>query len=150
MDGVGTVHEYIRPGSEWQTIIDNMVSLRTYENIDVLVQPTISVLNILRLPELDTWCDNNNYHMTQMCLVHDPIELHPKQLPIELRDQVHPKYKKFLENKTYPALGFIEQLDEHWGTDIKTAMPEWNIQTVDQIENDFVTYEKVQEFVNNE
>jgi len=29
-------------------------------------------------------------------------------------------------------------------------MPEWNIQTVDQIENDFVTYKKAQEFVKNE
>ena len=150
LDGVGVVHEYIRPGSEWQTIIDNMSTLRLFENIDVLVQPTISVLNILRLPELDQWCKDNNYHMTQKCLVHDPIELHPKQLPIELREKVHSNYKKFLETKTYPALGFIKQLDEHWGTNIKTAMPEWDFETADQLENDLVTYEKVQKFLNNE
>lgn len=150
LDGIDKVHEYIRPGSDWQTIIENMEILRQQSNIDVLVQPTISVLNILRLPDLDKWCEQNSYHQTQQCVVHDPIELNPKQLPLELRPLVSNKYKNFLQNKTYACLGFIKQLDAYWNTDIKNIMPEWDIITKDDIELNFKTYTKIQDFFKHE
>lgn len=146
LDGVGPVHEYIRPDSDWNLITKNMQDLRQYENIDVLVQATISVLNILRLPELDEWCEKNDYHQTQKSTVHEPNELQPKQLPLEMRDKVADKYKSFLQEKTYPCLGFIKQLDEHWKTDISKVMPEWDLITKDQWEVDLGSYNRVKKY----
>lgn len=143
IDGLGKVHEYIRPGSDWQTIITHMDNMRKFANIDVLVQPTVSVLNILRLPELDDWCGEEGFNIAHHCLVYNPEELNPKQLPLELREQVHNRYEKYLEPKTYPCLPFISQLDKHWQTNIKETMPEWNIDTKDNIELEYQLYEKI-------
>mgnify|MGYP001169554559 FL=1 len=143
IDGVGQIHEYIRPGSTWSTIINNLGNIRKFFNIDCLVQPTISALNILRLPELDRWCKDNMLHQTQKCLVHDPKELHPKNLPSNLKKQVDDKYKNFVEQeKTHSAKAFIDQLDEHWNTDITTVMPEWNEVSIDNIELDYESYKR--------
>ena len=146
IDGVGEIHEYIRPGSTWSTIINNLYNIRKLSNIDCLVQPTISALNILRLPDLDNWCNDNQLHQTQKCLVHDPKELHPKNLPSNLKKQVHHTYKNFVQHeKTHSAKAFIDQLDQHWNTDITAVMPEWKDVASDNIELDYDSYKRSME-----
>lgn len=143
IDGVGKIHEYIRPGSNWEQIIHNLNKCKLIDNIDCLVQPTISALNILHLPELDDWCEKNQLHQTQKCLVHEPQELHPKNLPSNLKSQVSNLYKNFVcEEKTHSAKSFIDRLDQYWKTNICDIMPEWSKIETDNIERDYESYKR--------
>jgi len=125
LDAVGKKHEYIRPGADWDTIVTNIERLQS-SHINVVIQPVISAINILCLPELIDWCKTRKLHMTQMSLVHDPEPLHPKNLPAALMDKVDPRFKKFVaEAKTDSSLDFIKKLDAYWKTKIYHTMPEW-------------------------
>ena len=125
LDAVGKKHEYIRPGAKWDTIVANIDRLQK-ERINVMIQPVISAINILCLPELIDWCEERKLHMTQMSLVHEPDSLHPKNLPGALMDRVDPRFKNFVtEAKTDSSLDFIKQLDAYWQTKIYHTMPEW-------------------------
>ena len=125
LDAVGSKHEYIRPGASWQTIVSNIEKLQKCK-FDVVIQPVISAINILCLPELERWCEARKLHMTQMSLVHSPEALHPKNLPSALKLKVDPKYSAFInEPMTDSSIDFIKKLDTYWNTKIYDSMPEW-------------------------
>ena len=125
LDAVGKKHEYIRPGADWQTIVDNIDRIRN-NKLNVIIQPVVSAINILCLPELIDWCAQKKLHMTQMCLVHNPPELHPKNLPEKLKSKVDSTLLKFVQDvQTHDCVGFLKKLDVYWKTDITDFMPEW-------------------------
>ena len=152
LDAVGKKHEYIRPGANWDTIIKNIDRLIA-NKLNVIIQPVISAINILCLPELIDWCQQRKLHMTQMCLVHNPDELHPKNLPSALRHLVDPRFQSFLsEDKTIDCLEFIKKLDKHWNTKIYDVMPEWKEvynkkSKGDTLEKDYDLYRRTLEYV---
>ena len=152
LDAVGKKHEYIRPGANWDTIIKNIDRLIA-NKLNVIIQPVISAINILCLPELIDWCQQRKLHMTQMCLVHNPDELHPKNLPSALRHLVDPQFQSFLsEDKTIDCLEFIKKLDKHWNTKIYDVMPEWKEVynkkgKGDTLEKDYDLYRRTLEYV---
>ncbi len=126
LDAVGKKHEYIRPGANWHTIENNIDRMRN-DNLNVIIQPVVSAINILCLPELVDWCGQRKLSMTQMCLVHNPPELHPKNLPSKLKKLVDPKFQKFTQGiQTHECIDFIKKLDEYWKTNIVEIMPEWH------------------------
>jgi hypothetical protein len=61
IDGVASVQEYIRAPSKWSSISDNIINLSTsgLDNLSVKISPTISVLNILTIPDLSNWTLEN-------------------------------------------------------------------------------------------
>ena len=125
LDGVGKVHEYIRPGCDFQLVESNILKFRD-NGINVLVQSTISILNVLHLDKLDQWCEEKKIHNPQKHIVYDPKQLHPRNLPVELKVQVPEGYKKFVaEEPTDDYKTFMSELDKYWKTDIKAYMPEW-------------------------
>jgi MoaA/NifB/PqqE/SkfB family radical SAM enzyme len=125
MEGVGEIQEYIRPGCDWDRLVDNIRLLKK-NNISIQVVSTLSVLTLLRLPDLEEWCSKNNIFWAQPGLVDNPPELSPHNLPYQLHELVPEKYKKYLQSKaTHDPLNFIEQLDKFWKTDITKVMPEW-------------------------
>ena len=125
LDAVGKKHEYIRPGADWDTIVSNIEKMQS-QRINVVIQPVISAINILCLPELIEWCESRKLHMTQMSLVHDPEPLHPKNLPSALMHMVDERFKSFVQDaKTESSLAFIRQMDAYWNTKIYDVMPEW-------------------------
>lgn len=151
LDAVGAKHEYIRPGANWDTIVANIERLQL-NKLNVLIQPVISAINILCLPELIEWCQKRKLHMTQMSLVHEPEALHPKNLPSALKPLVAEKFNSFIrEPSTDSSISFIKKLDDHWNTKIYDVMPEWkevyhnNIETT-QIERDHAVYRSTLEY----
>ena len=125
LDGIGKVHEYIRPGCDFNLVENNITKFRD-DGINVLVQSTISLLNVLHLTKLDDWCLERKIHNPQKHIVYDPKELHPRNLPEKLKEQVPESYKKFIiEQPTDDYKTFISKLDQYWKTDIKNFMPEW-------------------------
>lgn len=134
LDAVGKKHEYIRPGAIWETIVFNIEKLQR-NKLNVLIQPVISAINILCLPELIEWCNKRKLHMTQMSLVHEPVPLHPKNLPSSLKPLVDPRFHSFIqEDSTDSSIEFIKKLDSHWNTKIYDYMPEWRDVYVKQVE----------------
>ena len=125
LDGIGKVHEYIRPGCDFSLVESNIQKFRDY-GINVLVQSTISILNVLHLDKLDKWCDEREIHHPQKHIVYDPKQLHPRNLPNELKLQVPKGYQQFVtEDAVDDYKLFLKELDKYWKTDIKSFMPEW-------------------------
>lgn len=126
MDGVGRVQEYIRPGCSWETL-ENNINLLKQNNFSLQVVSTISVLNIIHLEDLETWCKDNDMHWANPAPIYNPAEFSPHNLPYQLHDEVPEKYKKYLnKGMTEDPVNFIKDLDRYWGTDISKHMPEWD------------------------
>ncbi len=125
LDGIGKVHEYIRPGCDFSIVESNIQKFRDY-GVNVLVQSTISLLNVLHLDKLDQWCADRKIHNPQKLLVYDPKQLHPRNLPDQLKLQVPKEYQKFVaEDAVDDYKVFLKTLDKYWKTELATSMPEW-------------------------
>lgn len=125
LDGIGKVHEYIRPGCDFAMVENNIQKFRDY-GINVLIQSTISILNVLHLEKLDDWCTEKQIHNPQKHIVYDPKQLHPRNLPSALKARVPDGYKKFVTEKPSDDYKiFLSKLDAYWKTDITEFMPEW-------------------------
>ena len=151
LDAVGKKHEYVRPGADWNTIVANIEKLQR-NRLNVLIQPVISAINILCLPELIDWCKERKLHMTQMSLVHEPEPLHPKNLPSALKPLVDKQFHSFIqEPSTDSSIEFVKKLDKHWNTRIYDYMPEWkdvydnNVQ-INQMERDHDLYRRTLDY----
>jgi len=126
IDGVGKIHEYIRPGSSWNRIERNIELLKR-NKFSIQVMPTVSVLNIIHLEKLENWCTKQGIHMCHPGIVYNPAEFSPHNLPFQLHDDVPKKYRKYLaRNMTNDPVGFIKELDRYWDTNIVDHMPEWS------------------------
>ena len=125
LDGVGAVQEYIRPGCDWDRLVNNIKLLKT-NGISIQVVSTISVLTLLRLQELEDWCAENEIPWGQPGMIDNPSEMSPNNLPYQLHTLVPEKYKKYIKaGPTQDPVNFIKQLDQYWKTDITKVMPEW-------------------------
>ena len=61
IDGIGKVNDYIRWGSNWADIENN---INRYSDICLVgVSPTIQVMNVLYYNDIVEWCDKKNYQV---------------------------------------------------------------------------------------
>jgi sulfatase maturation enzyme AslB (radical SAM superfamily) len=72
IDAVGKKSEYIRHGSEWDVVVDNYNYCRSLDNIDVGVNITVSIFNILYLSELITFIFNDPPATVTIGQAHQP------------------------------------------------------------------------------
>jgi hypothetical protein len=68
IDGFGPVNNYIRWGSDWDTICKNLKTCQD-AGFDVSISPTIQILNELYIVQLKTWAINNNLKVFDNFLV---------------------------------------------------------------------------------
>lgn len=59
LDSIGRLSEYIRFGSNWPTVENNIRRLKSITD-NIIVHAVIQNLNILYVDELIVWCNNNN------------------------------------------------------------------------------------------
>ena len=101
MDAVGKLGEYLRYGTKWKQWEDNLHHAAEYA--EVFVNPTISILNIFHLKEIEDW---SKYPVSYNILT-DPQHLCISVLPKKLKDQI----------KYVPRNDHLKQLlrqDESW------------------------------------
>jgi sulfatase maturation enzyme AslB (radical SAM superfamily) len=134
LDGFGKYNDYIRRRSDWDTIVNNLNTLRSYRNVNMGVFSTVSLLSVLRYNELQEFCDREN--LEYFCfVVDDPDELHVKHLPKKLKKKLRKKYCDYPvivnalamkgDNKKFiAAINYIKQSDEYYKTDIFELYPE--------------------------
>lgn len=151
LDGYGKYNDYIRRRSKWDEIEFNVNKLKeVYQKISVSVFTTVSLLSVLRLYELQKWCNDNGFRQS-LFIVDDPKELHPCHLPARIKNNLIPKYqdypviRKALEmkgNEIYfnRAMDYIEVTDRayNYAMDVIDLYPEldpefygeWNERTI--------------------
>lgn len=125
VDAFGPQQEYIRPGIQWIDI-QNTIHTLCNKNIDFIIQPTLSVYNIVNIDRLEKYCKDNDYSLAKPILLQSPQELAPNNLPHQLKLRVAFDYKWALEGQsTGDPLNIINELDREWRSSIKAVMPEW-------------------------
>jgi len=125
LDAIGKGYEYIRVGSSFDSVADNVCRLKEH-GITVMIGSTYSVLSLCEQHELRVWCKIMDLPMTQGQVVHQPEELHPSNLPKELYPYlIDEDLHNFNSDVKIDCLSFIKQLDDYWGTDITDYMPYW-------------------------
>jgi molybdenum cofactor biosynthesis enzyme MoaA len=90
LDGVGTVLEYIRRGSNWNQIQENILNWNAcHRPVDVSF--TLQCFNALHVPEFYKWCKTHNLKFS-IGMVETPEYLSLKAIPDELRKKIYKKY----------------------------------------------------------
>lgn len=127
LDAIGKGYEYIRVGSSWNAVSDNVCRLKE-NGITVMIGSTYSVLSLCEQHELRTWCTIIDIPMTQGQIVHQPEELDPSNLPEELyRYLIDDDLLNYVKSDVkLDCIPFIKQLDDYWGTNITDYMPYWD------------------------
>lgn len=84
VDALGELIEYIRFGSKWETIKDNIALMCTVNNVDIMINITVQNLNVLGLPDLIKWAEENQLTINVEPLIY-PSYYQVNNLPQELR-----------------------------------------------------------------
>jgi len=125
VDGVDRVNEYQRWPSLW-SIVDENLTIMT-QNFDVSVLPTVTALNIARLPDLYNYCATRNIVINNTSMVNHWPQLLPSNLPNSIKSLVDTKFVGFLqgESDTESLRAFIKKWDHQRDISIVDYMPEW-------------------------
>ena len=114
LDGIGSVAEYSRSGTNWSKIEDN-IKICLNSNVRFNVSCTVSIFNILRIPEfVDRLVElgvifyhiglyniltfPHHYHINILpkklkLLVEDKLDAHLEKMPEDMKKDFIPKYK---------------------------------------------------------
>lgn len=124
IDAVADKNYYIRYPSSWDTVVNNLHILdNTPENVTVNIACAVQFLNILYLPELAKWKQNQNFkkiHNHPMVngvigthLVYLPSYLNVRVLPKNLKNIAAERIKSFTDDIRW--LGFVDyMMSEDW------------------------------------
>lgn len=102
LDGIGKVNDYIRSGSQFDEVYENINASR--HNISGF-NTVVSMYNIFKIREILEWVMNNfpnKKHFINLCVDHSPTEL--KNLPYILRQSAIQECKKLYENYKNPQI----------------------------------------------
>ena len=101
LDGFGDHHNLIRYPNDWQTILKKLDYWdNTADNIQVTIDLTASILNVMHIPDFVKWKMQQNFKKINMDTMQDFIGIHFLHSPEFLSIQVLPKeLKKQVEQK---------------------------------------------------
>lgn len=139
IDGVGDAFNYIRNGGNWNQVEKNLLNINE-NNIDFWIHPTISNLNIFRLPELhkklfdlglipleikknEKYYNPDDYFIKRFHI--NPLYVQEfyciKSLPNELKEMASDKIKKYgvemKNNHGIPTNGWESIINFMWESD---------------------------------
>lgn len=146
IDGLGTRGEYLRQGLAWKEIVKNRKEmLRECPHIDFYISATVSILNVLHLPDFHRECVElgligpSDFNVQ---MLYSPRWLRTSQLPYSLKQQVIEKYNAHLQwltpldtlgRATYSFRGVLKHI-EH--TDVMDYENFWkNANDLDRYHN---------------
>jgi len=93
IEGVGTVQEYARYGSDWNTVSKNIINFKKKYPSDISVAYCIQTTTVLGFFDLCNWTKENDIPLTLMT-VEEPEWLSLVSLPIHCRE----KLRKFVKH----------------------------------------------------
>ena len=87
IDDIGKRLEYIRFGSDWNRIQDNLfVFKEKCKDINIKIQPAIGAYNILTLNQLIKWCNDNDFDISLNNYINYPKYFDCRILPQIVKD----------------------------------------------------------------
>ena len=98
IDDLGERNSYIRSGSNWNEVLNNLNKVQSYEWIETSICQTINWMNIYYLDEFCNFMKARNLDI-HLNIVHDPKFLDPAILPIHLKKVVLKKISTIDSNK---------------------------------------------------
>jgi hypothetical protein len=103
LDAIGPRAEYIRHGTKWSKIEENLKKLLQIPYIQVVITPCISLFNVMHLPDyLDYFIEYHkmsSYDIWLNNVLEDPIYYHIASLPHHMKIKAHDTFTTYLEKK---------------------------------------------------
>lgn len=96
LEGVGKIQDYIRSGGDWFQIEQNILEAKQHE-ISVSIHHTLQALSVLDLPDLLSWCRNNQLPIF-FGLLENPTYLSVAVLPESIQKIVIDNFSKIEDN----------------------------------------------------
>ncbi len=130
IDATQTLGEYIRKEMNWKLFLHNREKIRLYKNLTFKISPTISVLNVLHLPDLYQEALSLNLiapHDFYINLLEYPAYYNIQILPGDKKEKVMARYNDFYawcEDNAIPSsiqksfqdiVNYINQATDHSG-----------------------------------
>lgn len=129
IDGIGKVNDYIRYGSSWNEVEDNLLLAKEY-NFDVSITPTIQIYNYPYIKDLFLYCEKHNIkHYDTLLLTPEHFDI--RNMPDLMRERYTlPEHKDYLLNNQRDDsmiehfVNFTNTLDKSRNISIKDYLPE--------------------------
>ncbi len=104
IDAIGSLNDFIRHGSRWDKVLDGLNLIRKkLSHANIVIQPTISILNIFHLEEYLAFLKNDMPQLAfNFILLDRPSYYSIKQLDPELKNRARESLKKL--QILYPSL----------------------------------------------
>jgi len=139
IDDLGKRNDYIRAGSDWDTVIDNLDKLQSFPWIETSVCQTISWLNVYYVNEFHNFMQARGLHV-HMNYVYDPVFLSVGVLPSFYKDiilnrstdlnswQLNSLASQFKgdEELFQKGITYNTWLDQNNKISFKDTFPEWS------------------------
>ena len=105
IDGLHDVQDYIRFPSKWHIIERNIKKFyeltKKYPNISATIAPTITIFNVMQMPDMVKWYTNNNFETFDATMAlhicHGPKFLTMQNYPKARKQLVVDKYHEMFE-----------------------------------------------------
>jgi organic radical activating enzyme len=101
LDAMGPRAEYIRKGTEWDTVERNRIQmLEICPNVDFYISPTLSIMNALHLPDFHrSWVDQGFIRPQDLNvnILQDPKYLRIDIAPVDYKQQLKIKFEEHLD-----------------------------------------------------
>ena len=121
IDGIGNKNEYIRWPSEWNTIsntLDYYKSLRTQKaNIVLSISTTVSVFNVMDIPNIIEWLEINELPYPYMGLVTAPTQYNISILPQHVKNSITKIISDTNDSRLLPIIQAMNSKDNSFEVD---------------------------------
>jgi hypothetical protein len=108
LEGIGDVQDYLRRGSDWQSIEQNILSYQGH----VYIAYTLQALSVYYAHELFAWCNKNNMPIN-FGILKNPAYLSLDAIPTDLKQTIY-------DNLKQAKIEFVKDLDNDVTQESKT------------------------------
>lgn len=148
LDAMGPRAEYIRKGTEWDTVDRNRATMmEVCPNVDFYISPTLSIMNALHLPDFHrAWVDKGYIKPQDLNvnILQDPAYLRIDMATQEYKEEIKVKYEEHLawlrpqDPLNRATVGFESAINFMMATDNTKLLPKfWSKTTeLDAIRNE--------------
>ena len=115
LDSIGGRNSYIRHGSDWDQILQNITLVQQLPNVEIKIHSTVTALSVFELPDLyDLLMARFGLapHQLHATIVDRPTYYSTSVLPMEMRSHLQHKYNNFIDNIT--KRGADQGKISHW------------------------------------
>jgi sulfatase maturation enzyme AslB (radical SAM superfamily) len=136
IDAVGKPLEYIRSGTDWQQIENNLKLLKQFKHISITLTPVISILNFWFLPEFLKYAKNQKLVVNPIIL-QGPDYYRIDMLPLHLKEKFKKEFEEHIRwlepiDTIHRAVGgFKGAIEFMMATDNSHLLPRFWEQTTD-------------------